>query len=93
MKCQVLFSLKKIKQKKKRAKIRMLSAAVVILMLSRLVGRGFTTLDTIIRDENCPLFGGFPLFSLNSVGNPRDQMTKCTEFVTIFSSASSRIFL
>ena len=25
-------------------------------------------------------------------GNPRDQMTKCTEFVTIFSSASGRIF-
>ena len=23
-----------------------------------------------------------------SVGNPRDQMTRCTEFVTIFSSAS-----
>ena len=28
----------------------------------------------------------------NSVGNPCDQMTKCTEFVTIFSSAPSRIF-
>ena len=29
---------------------------------------------------------------INSVGNPRDQMTKYTEFVTIFSSASGRIF-
>ena len=28
----------------------------------------------------------------NSVGNPCDQMTKRTEFVTIFSSASGRIF-
>ena len=27
-----------------------------------------------------------------SVGNPCDGMTKCTEFVTIFSSASGRIF-
>ena len=26
-----------------------------------------------------------------SVGNPRDQMTKYTEFATIFSSASGRI--
>ena len=30
---------------------------------------------------------------VNSVGNPRDQMTKCTEFVTIFSSASGWIVL
>ena len=28
----------------------------------------------------------------NSVGNPCDQMTRCTEFVAIFSSASGRIF-
>ena len=28
-----------------------------------------------------------------SVGNPRDQMTKCMKFVTIFSLASGRIFL
>ena len=27
-----------------------------------------------------------------TVGNPRDQMTRYTEFVTIFSSASGRIF-
>ena len=27
------------------------------------------------------------------MGNPHDQMTKCTEFVTIFSSTSGRIFL
>ena len=27
-----------------------------------------------------------------SVGNPRDQKTKCAEFVTIFSSASGRVF-
>ena len=29
---------------------------------------------------------------LISVENPRDQMIRCTEFVTIFSSASGRIF-
>ena len=28
---------------------------------------------------------------LNSVGNPRDQMTRYTEFVTILNSASGRI--
>ena len=27
-----------------------------------------------------------------SVGNSHDQMTKCTKFVTFFSSASGRIF-
>ena len=32
---------------------------------------------------------GYPSLS---VGNPRDQMTKYTEFVTVFSSASGRIF-
>ena len=30
--------------------------------------------------------------ALISVGNPHDQMTRCMEFVTIFSSASGRIF-
>ena len=29
---------------------------------------------------------------LDSVGNPRDQMTKNTKFVTIFSSTSGRNF-
>ena len=29
----------------------------------------------------------------NSVGNPRDQVTRCKEFVTVFSSAQGRIFL
>ena len=29
---------------------------------------------------------------MDSVGNPRDRMTKYTEFVTIFSSASGRMF-
>ena len=30
--------------------------------------------------------------TISSVGITHDQMTKCTEFVTIFSSASGRIF-
>ena len=32
------------------------------------------------------------LMSISSVGNSRDQMTRYTEFITIFSSAYDRIF-
>ena len=32
------------------------------------------------------------VYIVSSVGNPRDQMTRCTEFVTIFRSAPGKIF-
>ena len=42
--------------------------------------------------EGCKLAVLYFILTFISVGNPRDQMTKYTEFVTNFSSTSGRIF-